>query len=139
VSAWVKLRTIFDLPKLKDRIHDLEQRISAPDFWDDNDQAQAMMLQLSNLKTPLESYERWCTALEDAQTVLDLLEETGDESLLPEAEQNVQMLRSELEAWELEQLLSGPYDERGAILTINAGAGGNAAQDVHPLGAKSRL
>jgi peptide chain release factor 2 len=64
VSAWVKLRTIFDLPKLKDRIHDLEQRISAPDFWDDNDQAQAMMQQLSNLKTPLESYERWCTALE---------------------------------------------------------------------------
>jgi peptide chain release factor 2 len=129
VSAWVRLRTIFDLPTLKDRIHDLEQRIGAPDFWDDNDQAQAMMQQLSNLKTPLESYERWCLALEDTQTVLELLEETGDESLLPEAEQNVQMLQAELKAWELEQLLSGPYDERGAILTINAGAGGTDAQD----------
>ncbi|BAQ64442.1 peptide chain release factor 2 [Geminocystis sp. NIES-3709] len=35
----------------------------------------------------------------------------------------------ELDKWELQKLLSGIYDQKGAILTINAGAGGTDAQD----------
>ena len=38
-------------------------------------------------------------------------------------------LIQELDRWELQKLLSGPYDAKGAILTINAGAGGTDAQD----------
>ncbi|HBY80511.1 MAG TPA: peptide chain release factor 2, partial [Cyanobacteria bacterium UBA11148] len=38
-------------------------------------------------------------------------------------------LNHELDRWELEQLLSGLYDAKGAVLTINAGAGGTDAQD----------
>lgn len=34
-----------------------------------------------------------------------------------------------LDQWELQQLLSEPYDKSGAVLTINAGAGGTDAQD----------
>ncbi len=34
-----------------------------------------------------------------------------------------------MDRWELQQLLSAPYDAEGAILTINAGAGGTDAQD----------
>jgi len=49
--------------------------------------------------------------------------------LLAEAEQHIQQLSQELEHWELEQLLSGIYDTKGAVLTINAGAGGTDAQD----------
>ena len=46
-----------------------------------------------------------------------------------EAETNLTQLKQELDLWELQQLLSGTYDSRGAILTINAGAGGTDAQD----------
>jgi peptide chain release factor 2 len=60
---------------------------------------------------------------------LELLELETDESLLQEAYTNLSQLRRELDHWELEQLLSGPYDEGGAVLTINAGAGGTDAQD----------
>jgi peptide chain release factor 2 len=67
--------------------------------------------------------------LEDAKAVLELLELETDESLLQEAETNINRLSQELEQWELQQLLSGPYDDKGAILTINAGAGGTDAQD----------
>jgi peptide chain release factor 2 len=38
-------------------------------------------------------------------------------------------LSHELDQWELQQLLSGPYDKKGAVLSINAGAGGTDAQD----------
>jgi peptide chain release factor 2 len=61
--------------------------------------------------------------------VLELLELDTDESLLQEAETTVTSLNRELDQWELQQLLSGPYDDKGAILTINAGAGGTDAQD----------
>lgn len=46
-----------------------------------------------------------------------------------EAEENLTQLNQALEKWELQQLLSGTYDKKGAILTINAGAGGTDAQD----------
>lgn len=61
--------------------------------------------------------------------MLELLELETDAALLQEAEFNVNKLTRELDQWELQQLLSGLYDEQGAVLTINAGAGGTDAQD----------
>jgi len=67
--------------------------------------------------------------LEDARAVLELLELEADESLFQEATSSLSQLSRELDSWELQQLLSGPYDQSGAVLTINAGAGGTDAQD----------
>lgn len=77
----------------------------------------------------MELYHRWVSTLEDTQAVLELLQEESDEMLLAEAKTNVARLNRELEQWELQQLLSAPYDRDGAVLTINAGAGGTDAQD----------
>jgi peptide chain release factor 2 len=60
---------------------------------------------------------------------VELLELENDEGLLKEAESTVIKLNRELDNWELEQLLSKPYDKEGAVLSINAGAGGTDAQD----------
>ena len=48
---------------------------------------------------------------------------------MQEAESTITKLNHDLDQWELQQLLSGPYDDKGAVLTINAGAGGTDAQD----------
>lgn len=60
---------------------------------------------------------------------MELLELEQDDGLLSEAEGTLAKLNHELNQWELQQLLSGPYDKEGAVLTINAGAGGTDAQD----------
>jgi len=60
---------------------------------------------------------------------LELLELEQDDALLAEAENTVNRLNKELDQWDLQQLLSGPYDKEGAVLAINAGAGGTDAQD----------
>ncbi|WP_144080509.1 peptide chain release factor 2 [Gloeobacter kilaueensis] len=111
------------------RIAALEQQASAPGFWDNQAAAQKTLQDLNNLRQPLEQFQRWQKMLADIEAVLELVQETGDESLLPEADSSVADLSEQLDRWELEQLLSGPYDERGAILAINAGAGGTDAQD----------
>jgi len=71
----------------------------------------------------------WRSHLDDARAVLELLELENDESLLEEAATNITQLTKDLDQWELQQLLSGMYDQKGAVLTINAGAGGTDAQD----------
>lgn len=87
------------------------------------------MQELNDLKSHLQQYQQWRTSLEDAQAVIELLELETDEGLLQEAETNITRLHQELDRWELQQLLSGLYDQKGAVLTINAGAGGTDAQD----------
>jgi peptide chain release factor 2 len=107
----------------------LEQLAAQPTFWDDQTSAQQTLQELNDLKSHLEQIAQWQAHLEDARTVLELLELEDDESLLQEAESNVTRLARDLDQWELQQLLSGTYDQKGAVLTINAGAGGTDAQD----------
>ncbi|MBW4545845.1 MAG: peptide chain release factor 2 [Symplocastrum torsivum CPER-KK1] len=124
-----KTQDYLDVPALNAKIQDLEQLAAQPDFWDDQTSAQQTLQELNDLKSSLQQYAHWRSSLEDAKAVLELLELEADESLLKEAETNLTQLTQELERWELEQLLSGLYDAKGAVLTINAGAGGTDAQD----------
>ncbi len=129
LHAWVKPRTIFDIPSLKATIQDLEQTAAQSDFWDNAEQAQQTLQNLNEVKSQLEQFQTWQQQWDDSQAIAELLELEADTALLTEAETTVQQLESELDRWELQQLLSGPYDAKGAILTINAGAGGTDAQD----------
>ena len=107
----------------------MEQISAQPDFWDDRNQAQKILQELNDLKANLEQYHQWHNSLEDTKAVLELLELEVDEGLLQEAASTVNQVNHELEQWNLLQLLSGTYDDQGAVLTINAGAGGTDAQD----------
>ncbi|WP_157665515.1 peptide chain release factor 2 [Cyanobium sp. NIES-981] len=118
-----------DVPALKARQQDLEQLASQPDFWDDQQAAQKQMRQLDDVKAQLQQLERWKAAVSDAEATLELHELEPDADLLAEAHAGLTSLRGDLDRWELERLLSGPYDKEGAVLTINAGAGGTDAQD----------
>jgi peptide chain release factor 2 len=107
----------------------LEQVAAQPEFWEDQNAAQAAMQELNEYKSYLAQFQRWQTSVADAQTALELMELEPDELLFQEAEQNLDRVGLELDRWELERLLSGTYDAKGAVLTINAGAGGTDAQD----------
>jgi len=122
-------RTVFDVPALNARQRDLEQLASQSDFWDDQKQAQARMRQLDEVKAQLEQLRRWQSWVNDGRATLELYELEADEDLLAEANTGLQSLKAELDRWELERLLSGLYDKEGAVISINAGAGGTDAQD----------
>ncbi|MEP0911370.1 peptide chain release factor 2 [Leptolyngbya sp. GB1-A1] len=124
-----KTQDYLDLPALTARITDLEQVAAQPEFWENQAQAQRTLQELNDLTSHIEQLDRWQSALEDTKAILELLELESDQSLIQEAEANLNRLQRELDQWELQQLLSGEYDDRGAVLTINAGAGGTDAQD----------
>lgn len=68
--------------------------------------------------------------VEEAETIVKLTEEldSTDTALLEEASKIIRELSKALDRFELTQLLSGPYDKEGAVVTITAGAGGTDAQ-----------
>ncbi|MFO7630741.1 MAG: peptide chain release factor 2 [Prochlorococcaceae cyanobacterium] len=118
-----------DVPALKARQQDLEQLASQSDFWDDQKAAQAKMRQLDEVRAQLEQLAQWQAAVADGEATLELYGLEPDEELLAESNAALQTLKADLDRWELERLLSGPYDKEGAVISINAGAGGTDAQD----------
>ena len=56
-------------------------------------------------------------------------EEAHDEDTLTEAEAAVQKVEAGVRGLEFARMLAGPYDRQGALLSINAGAGGTESQD----------
>ena len=122
-------RTVFDVPALNARQQDLEQLAAQPDFWNDQQNAQKQMRRLDEVKAQLQQLADWRSAIDDAKATLELYELEADEEMLGEAQQGLTELRQGLDRWELERLLSGEYDKEGAVLSINAGAGGTDAQD----------
>ncbi len=87
------------------------------------------MRQLDEVKDQLTKLAQWHSAIDDANASLELYDLEPDEQMLGEAKVGLNKLQAELDLWELERLLSGPYDKEGAVLAINAGAGGTDAQD----------
>ena len=87
------------------------------------------MRQLDEVKAQLMQITLWRSAVNDAQATLELFDLEPDDEMLSEAQSGLKQLRQGLDRWELERLLSGEYDKEGAVLSINAGAGGTDAQD----------
>ncbi|BAY27190.1 peptide chain release factor 2 [Calothrix sp. NIES-2100] len=75
-----------------------------------------------------EKYRRWCAILEDIKAALELLQSSNDQQLFQETQLNLKHLQEELEIAEIQQLLSHPDDQMGALVTITAGVSGADAQ-----------
>jgi len=100
-----------------------------PDIWTDQQKAGELSRKLNELKKTLSQQDDWESLFEDTGILLELAEESNDESLLTEASENIQNLSKDLAKWEFERMLGGEYDNCDALFTINAGAGGTDAQD----------
>jgi peptide chain release factor 2 len=111
------------------QIHDLEQTAAQPDLWQNPQQAQQILQKLDHCKSLVGNFRQWQELYGNLETIAELLSTEADPDLLLEAKNAIQHLTQALDRWELEQLLGGEYDQRDAILTINAGAGGTDAQD----------
>lgn len=103
--------------------------MSDPRFWDDQEQAQKVVRELSRLKGPVEEFRKLVRRFEDLKVLVELGAEEHDESLAAEVEEETVKVGELAEAMELRILLGGKYDARNAILTLHAGAGGTESQD----------
>ena len=111
------------------RIQEMENLVSAVDFWNDSVQAQATMKKLSNLNKTVEDWESLDSRIELAIEMLDLIELDHDPEIFQEVLSETNEIQHTLDTLSFRLNFSGQYDSGGAILAIHAGAGGVDSQD----------
>ena len=129
---------------VQQRVDDLERESSDGGFWDESNQrrSQEVTSQLSASSRLLSRLSQWTEWKGDVEAAMEMLLEiiqqqepstvSGDECelmLLEELEETIALMRADLTKYELELLLSGPYDDAPARILLTAGAGGTEAND----------
>lgn len=124
-----QISAVIDPAAKQKEIAKLEAEVATPDLWDDQNHAQAVTSKLSALQAEVEKLEKLQARLSDAKAMLELAEEENDQELLQETDTEVKDLAKDIASLEIRTLLSGEYDERDAMVTIRAEAGGVDAAD----------
>lgn len=114
------------LAQKKQKLLELEDAASRPDFWNDPDKAGKISQEIADLK---EEIQTWQKLLGDSKALKELLDLAQDEQAQKEIEERFSELQGLYEAERKKMFLSGPYDKGDAVLTIHAGAGGDDAED----------
>ncbi|KAG0503115.1 hypothetical protein HPP92_003187 [Vanilla planifolia] len=125
------LRAATSLERLEADLIALESKAADTSLWDDPRKAQETLLLLTDVKDKIKLLNEFKSQVEEAETIIKLTEELDsiDTGLLQEASKIIRALNKALDRYEFSQLLSGPYDKEGAVVSITAGAGGTDAQD----------
>lgn len=126
---------MIDLNRLESRLSELQKQTEDPDFWS-NDQSlvQEIMSEIKDCKENKGQISDFKMLMEEVEVGLEMIvddeiDAAGDQSMLEEVQNTLGDLEKRIQKWELEKLLSGPYDANGAYLNIQSGAGGTEAQD----------
>ncbi|MCC2316852.1 peptide chain release factor 2 [Cellulomonas chengniuliangii] len=124
------IQAVSDPTVLHAKIAELSEKASAPDLWDDPEAAQRITSALSATQSELDRVQKLGGRIDDLETLVEMAtEDGGDEETLAEAEADLVKIRKDLDALEVRTLLAGEYDQREAVVTIRAGAGGVDAAD----------
>ena len=128
-KALGSIEAVMDLPGKAEQIAQLEREVSAPDLWDDQDNAQRVTSRLSALQGEVNRVTSLRSRLDDVGVLVELAQDEDDGDALAEAETEIASLQTAIEALEVRTLLSGEYDEREAMMTIRSEAGRVDAAD----------
>lgn len=127
--VWTLLEVIFDLPRLRALIQELETKSEQPDFWNDPPSANRDLRRLSQLRDRMSPFLKLDKTERDIAEFYEMLKLEPSASVEKETDQMAISFLKELDQYELDTLLSGEHDDRNALLEINAGAGGSEACD----------
>lgn len=123
------VEAVLDLPKLAKEVEALEQQASAPDLWNDQENAQAVTSRLSFAQGEIRKAESLRQRVDDLSLMFELASDEDDADALAEANAELESLRKAMGEMEVRTLLNGEYDQREALMTIRSEAGGVDAAD----------
>lgn len=105
------------------------ERMAEADFWNDQKAAQRLIKSNNQLKVLVDGYDTLTSALEDLTGSVAELSSVFDEDMNELVQEEYTETMKKFEDFEIQVLLSGPYDNHNAILEIHPGAGGTEAMD----------
>lgn len=125
----LSLRETLSIDKSKIKLQELEAKTAKPDFWNDTENSQKILSEISKLSGKIKEFEKLKNNFDDLETLVELSCQESDDSSAEEIKQQFKSIKKELKQQTLSTLLTGEYDSQNAILTFHAGAGGTESQD----------
>ena len=119
-----------EIDSLKERYKDLEKQNLAPSFWDDQENAQKVISEMSKIKNLIDDYDNLLELIENNEVYIELIkEDEDDEATADTLLAEMDILEKSANSFKISTLLNGEYDQNNAIFSIHSGAGGTEAQD----------
>ena len=113
----------------KSRRQGLEGKMSMPGFWNNQETAQAVVGEISALKSVIEPAEELGRSVRDLAELFEMAQAESDEESLGHLEKDLANLTKKCDQVELQGLLSRPEDSKNCFFSIHAGAGGTESCD----------
>ena len=117
----------FDPDRLSTRLADLDEEISRPGFWDDQERATRASSERARVARRLDLFAGLTADVADAGDLVEMAADDAD--LAAELAATVRSLTERIDELEEGALFTGEYDGGAAVVTISAGAGGTDAMD----------
>ena len=118
---------IFDGAHDPSELAQLEQKVAAPDFWNNQAEAQKTLQRQRRLAEDIELRDSCAKKIDDIGVLLEWAQ--GGENVTADLEKALDALEAQVDAAETKKMLGGEHDNANAIVTIHPGAGGTESQD----------
>lgn len=112
----------FDLPKIENRIQELEEQMQDDAFWNDLKKSSEVLTESKRLKNKIGKYNKLKQDVRNIEELNEMLLLETDEEMAKEVLKDTFKLEKEIEEMEIETLLSGKFDRNNAIFTLHPGA-----------------
>ncbi len=126
---WSRLATLFDLEGKEKRLAENNALMAEADFWNDQKKAQKIIRESNQLKALIETHHSLTDAFAELSEGISELSSSFDEDMNELISEEYTETMRKFEVFEIQVLLSSPYDDHNAILEIHPGAGGTEAMD----------
>ena len=113
--------------KLKIELNYLEGEMLNPNFWQAQNQAKKITKRIGEIKDKLDTLVKLLKSYEELVEWFSFSKEQTESWEILELD--IENLEVEIDEFQIEILLSEPYDNSNAILEIHPGAGGTESQD----------
>ena len=119
--------TVFDVENKEKRLQEVNNRMAATDFWDNQESAQATVAEMQRLKASVEPVQQMLSAGDDVKVLMEFAEEDPDSAA--ELQSAAEDLEKQVAGVELQATLGEPEDAYAAYVQIQAGEGGTDSAD----------
>ena len=120
-----------DIADKRLRIADYDDKMTAPEFWNDATKASQVQKERNGLDHEVKVFMNARTTVSDSIELIDMAGD--DEATINDIANDVQKVDTSVRRLELARMLGGPTDKNNAFITLSVGQGGADAQEFTEL------
>ena len=103
--------------------------IAHKDFWNNPEKNTTILKERTDLSDAVSNWEKLTQDIEENEILLGMAIEESDADTLKDVEDNIGDIEHRIQQLSVSLMLDGQDDDKNAIVSINAGAGGTDSQD----------